>query len=394
MAKTSRRTNRKVKTTPRINRTSKAVILTEEKHVGYETTAWDQVSSDQFASCFRETMNHYNYFYDHKTVVGWARAWVKANMSKTAYKQIKAADDNMISRTAGQVAKIVENGAKLDSATDQAFRRLIQQAIDVGSKTTAEKKQQTSIRRKSPGEILKERAEDLIGEIDQMIDQTFANKSWANPEFKIYDYLTKNEIPYLNAKRLADYLQPQLDELVELTMKKTPELVEGYQYLGGIRVWNKIKGFFQAMIDDLEMYMGAKKTTRKPRAKKAKTASSQVAGLKYLKESPQYKIASVDPTTVIGASVVLLYNTNNRQMTLLTSSSRTGFTISRTSIKDVDVEQSARKRVSSPEKFFQQFTKTTKAGLVRGYNKLKTKPIDVKTSVQVNADTIIWKVFR
>lgn len=395
MARAARKTTKtKVRKAPRVARTSSKSILAEEKHIGYETVDWAAVDPKDFNTKVQETMRHYNYFYDHKTVAKWARVWAKANLTKLQYTNLRAAEDWRISRTAGQLAKMATNGAKFDKDRMKWVKDKIMEAVNAGKEKNKNKPKVPVARKKSPGELLKERFIEMTGEIDAIIDDTFEDRKWDKSDFKMYDFLKSNDVPYLNAKRIFDYLEPQHAEFVELTTHKTDDLVEAYSYLGGIRIWNRIKRFYKAMLDDLELYMGAKKTIRKPRAKKAKTASAQVSGLKYKKDSPEFKIASTDPSSVVGASQIVLFNTKTRVMTLLISDHRDGFAVARTSFKHVDPEKSSRKKIRDPEKFFKTHTKSTKLKLAKAYKAEKTKSSEVNSSVQCSSDIVIWKVFK
>lgn len=394
MARAARKTIKtKPKKAPRVARTSSKSILAEEKHIGYETTDWAAVDPRDFDAKVRETMNHYNYFYDHKTVTKWARQWAKVNLTKLQYTNLRAAEDWRISRTAGQLSKMAMNGAKFDKARTKWLKNKLMEAVDAGKAKNKASKNSVVFHRKSPGELLKERASDLIADIDEIIDQTFKDRSWDKTDFKMYDFLKTHDVPYINAKRIADYLQPTLDEFVDLTKNKPDDLVEGYTHLGGIRIWNRIKRFYQGMIDDLNLHMGTKKTVRKPRTQKAKTASAQVQGLKFRKESAEYKIASVDPSTIVGASQVYLFNTKTRVLSCLLTNHSSGFTVARTSIKNVDPEKSTKKKLRKPEDFFARQSRATKTKLAKAYTAVNTKGSSVNSSVQVNGDTIIWKVF-
>lgn len=396
MARTARKTTRKAKRTSYAARVSKASILAEEKQVGYETTDWGAVSSSEFISKVRETINHYNYFYDHKSVVKWAHEWAKNNLTKLQAQNLQACEDSMISRTACHYAKMMTNGAKFDTKTQKWVKMKLMESVERGEIRRKNKAEAPKVAaKKSPAELMKERASDLLAEIDEVIDITFNERNWDKTEFSMFDFLKLQDAPYLNAKRAYDYLLPQYEEFVELTTKKTDDLVEAYSHLGDICVWNSIKRFYKTMLDDTQLYMNSKKAVRNSYTKKkVKTASSQVQNLKYKKDSPEYKITSVDPTTIVGASQVILFNTRTRVATFLVAAAPTGFEVDRQSIKGVDVEKSSRRKLRNPDKFFKENARSTKTKLAKSYASQKTKASAVNNSVRVSTDMVIYKVHK
>ena len=69
------------------------------------------------------------------------------------------------------------------------------------------------------------------------------------------------------------------------------------------------------MLLDLEKVKASTKATRKTRTPKVKTADKQVAKMQFLKESSEYKLTSVLPTTVPGAMRLYTFNVKNKEFT-------------------------------------------------------------------------------
>jgi len=95
--------------------------------------------------------------------------------------------------------------------------------------------------------------------------------------------------------------------------------------------------------------MISKKATRKTRVKKVKSAGTQVSSLKYKKIDPDLKVTSVDPTRIIGASTVYLFNAKTRNLTKLETNKKTGFEVKGTTIQNVDIENCLTYNIRKPE---------------------------------------------
>lgn len=389
MAKaTTKKVVKKAVSSPRKN--TNAARLLEEKHIGYETTDW--TNPRNMDAKVMETLRHYNYFYDISDGVKWAKEWIKQNRPKNDLKYFSMAEDWRVSMTLGGLCKMMLNGASFDEKRMTWINNKIQEVIDYAKNVEKQKKkakEEVKVERKSAADIVKEKTHDFIAELEDRLDH------WTeqDEEFSVYEELKKVDAAYNTAKAVYDYYKPLVEELEELTTKKTDDLVEAYtKSLGGIRMQKRYLAFVKKFIADAEMFMNSKKAVRKPRAKKTVTASQQIAKVVYQKESSEFKITSIEPSNIVGASMVVLFNTKTRDVTILNSSSGNGFTVKGTTIQDIDIENSQRKKVRKPEPFLAEATKSTKARLKRVFEELKTKPAEANG--RLNSDTIILKAYK
>lgn len=367
-------------------------IMVEEKHVGRETTDWKNILPEDMEKKVYETLRHYGYFYDVKDSYKWAIEWVKINRTKQDLKNFKAAPERHFSSTVSGLCKMLMNGAVFNEKRmgfiNKNVNEQIQRGINKAEEATEEKI--VDIRKKSPAEIVKERTSDFIAEIEEVIDM-FGGKAHVDwDEYSVYNELQRIDAPYNTAKAVVDYYTPLRDEIQELVEEKTDDLVEVYTWLGPRKRKQYLK-VIQSIIDDAEKYMMSKKAVRKTRKKKDTPASKQVEKMKYMANSAEYKLVSVDPINIVGASEVYLFNTKYRTMTYLVTQSPKGFEVKGTTIQGIDVEASYKKTLRKPEEFFSEFTKTTKAKARKLLKDLKTK--EASCNGRVNDQTIIVKVY-
>lgn len=367
-------------------------ITAEEKHIGRETINWSEIAQSEMENKVYETLRHYGYFYDYKDSYKWTIEWVKQNKDKETLKLFRAAPERLFSTTVNGLCKMMLNGAKFSEKRMTFIENKIDEQVGRGKSKLEEAKEETvsDVVKKSPADIIKERTSDFIAEIEEVIDM-FGGKTYIDwDEYSVYNELQKVDAAYNTAKAVVDYYTPLRDEIKELVEDKTEDLVEAYSWLS-VRKRKQYLNVIQSIIDDAEKYMMSKKAVRKPRKKKDTPATKQVEKMKYMSDSAEFKLVSVDPVNIVGASEVYLFNTKYRTMTYLVTQSPKGFEVKGSTIHGVDIEASYKKKLRKPEEFLSGFAKATKARARKILKELKTK--EATCNGRVNDQTIIVKVY-
>jgi hypothetical protein len=366
-------------------------VAAEEKHVGRETTDWSSIPADRYQWAVYETLRHYGYFYDSKDSFKWAAEWIKANMEKEALREFKASQDRLFPMTAGGLCKIMLNGGKITEKARSIVDREISAARKRGIIALTEKTEEDSLpQKKTIADIMKENTSNFIAQIEGVLDDRYRGVWQDVDEYSVYNELKRMDLPAVTAKAIVDYYTPIRDEIDELINQKTPDLVEGYRNLSAKEKRDYLK-LLNNIIEDAERYQQSKKAVRKTRAKLPKSASQQVSKVKYLKESNEFKLTSIDPSKIVGADTVYLFNTKSRQVICLTTNDAGGFKVQGTTIQNFDEKASNRRTIRKPEEFFTEFMKATKSKSVQQYNALTTKP--APANGRINEHMIILKAY-
>lgn len=249
-------------------------------------------------------------------------------------------------------------------------------------------KPKVNLHTRSPMEIVKDRTEDFIGEIEAVIDQfdTGVDMDWEN--YSVYNELQKTDAAYNIAKGIFDYYKPLENEIRELVEQKTKDLVEAYAHWS-VRKQKQYLSIIEQIVSDAERYMESKKAVRKIRKPKVKSADKQVEKVQYLTQSNEYKLTSIHPSQIIGARRVYLFNTKDRTITELVSRLREGFSVTGTTIQGVDEEVSRQTKLRKPEEFIPIVQKKTPNQIDKEWKNLTTK--DQKANGRVNKYTIIMR---
>lgn len=108
-----------------------------------------------------------------------------------------------------------------------------------------------------------------------------------------------------------------------------------------------MKAWFKNVIERLSKVKKVAKV-RKPRVRKVNPIK-MAAKVKYLKTDAALKIDSLNPTEIVGAKKVYLYDTKYKRITKLISGTAAGFTIKGTTVQGFDVEKSSVTFFKKPE---------------------------------------------
>jgi hypothetical protein len=141
------------------------------------------------------------------------------------------------------------------------------------------------------------------------------------------------------------------------------------------------------------------KATRKTRKPKSKPAAKVVEKVKYKKTDDKYKLASVDPASIVGATTLWVFNTKTRKLGRYVASEidptgagreGSGLSVKGTTITGFDEAQSIQKTLRKPDDTLKDFKAAGKVKLRKFMEELPTT--ETKLNGRLNPDTIILKV--
>jgi hypothetical protein len=249
-------------------------------------------------------------------------------------------------------------------------------------------KPKVNIVTRSPMEIVKDRTEDFIGAVEEVLDDFHRGIDLDVENYSPYNELQKIDAAYNIAKGVYDYYSPLREELVELIEKKSEDLVEAYSHLKPKKKKEYLR-LVEIIVEDAERYMNSKKAQRKIRKPKVKSADKQVAKVQYQKESDEYKITSIDPAAIVGARRVYLFNTKERFLIELVCRLPGGFEVSGTTVKGLDEDQSRQIRLRKPMDFIPIVQSKTPTQIAKEWKTLTT--VEGPTTGRINKNTIILR---
>ena len=248
---------------------------------------------------------------------------------------------------------------------------------------------------RSPMEILKVKTNDMLANIDDVIDDHVSNHEVNNAltafdELNIYSKFNKEGTAYNTAKASFDHIEKLTEEIELLLTKKDDQLTEAYSFMKPKRQ-KVLLAFLIEIRDDIKRYMLNKKATRKTKAPTIMTADKQVSKIKYAKESVEYKIQSINPVSIIGASQLYTFNTKNRVLTEYLTSSPKGFEMKGTTLQNLN-SSSRSIRLRKPEDILPDIQSKPVSRINAIWNGLTTK--QSVPNGRINNDTILVRIFK
>lgn len=328
-------------------------------------------------------LNYYNYL----DLVGksalqreWTLEYVRSHgFTPDEVEAVSRMEDWRISTAIASISRMVNRGVSLDPSILDGHDRRIRDEVESYRRRLETR---AAERRRGPDELggpHLDRSTELknhhIGHVEEMLDR-FVTGGFSEP-FSTYDYLVRSDAPQAVARGVADYYRPKLEEM------RRAKRSEGF-HLKTSEI-NSLVDQLSSIIDEADRYAGNKRVS-KPRQKKLPDASKLVRNLRYLSGHSDLKLVSVDPTKIIGATTVWLYNVKYKQLRRLTGDS---LTVSGSTIKDYDPDRSEGRILRHPEEVLKRVLSGTSRTLPRVFDDVRTKPIQVNG--RVNSDTIILR---
>jgi hypothetical protein len=418
-----------VRGAPRIKRGNK---LTEPSWEG-----WEEWTGEQYHRANQHARAWYYENYKPADLYPAVWKWMEQNdYTKEQLRQAKAAPSFELSITAGITAKLLMNGMPdYNEKHDKYWESLpgtmgntapatkflkarIERAIEAGTSVVEEKKAIEKENKDIYVPTIQERIRDQAYVQSEAIDEWLEGwitdpKSFDPKGFNFKVHFQKMGVTQAHARKLKTFYVDALTDFDDLEryptagqLKKMSEhdadmwvqLKEGYVHLKKADIKN-YRIAIGELLTALEFVIDTAKATRKPRKPKVYSADKIVAKLKYLKVDDKYKLASINPTEVVGASELWVFNTKTRKLGKYIASNidpkgmkrdGSGLSVKGTTIIGFDEKLSIQKTLRKPEEQLKEFKAAGKVKLRTFLEEIKTT--DTKLNGRSNLETVLLKV--
>jgi len=291
---------------------------------------------------------------------------------------------------------------------------LIEKGKVVVEEVKAEEKAKKNVYVPTIQERLKEQAFIQAEAIDEWLEGWVRDPKTFDPKgFNFKKHFQELNVTQAHARKLKAFYEHELEDYDELErmptagqLKKMSEheadmwaqLKEGYSHLKKADI-AKYRKAIETVNAELEFIIDQAKATRKPRKPKARSASKIVEKLKFNKADDKYSIASIDPTTIVGASELWVFNTKTRKLGKYVASNidprgtmreGSGLSVKGTTIIGFDENLSIQKTLRKPADQLKEFKNAGKVALRKFLDEINTT--DIKLNGRCNPDTVLLKV--
>lgn len=366
-------------------------LMMDEKYTGEEPSFINRKFKDESERriAMMQAFFYYNYFNNgkhfKKDLIKYAKDELK--FTKDKLQLLDDAPDWTSELQSGALLRMRSRGFALRDDEVQRINDNIERMLKHGARKVKVEEDETP---KAPIISIQDRirnkvSETVLGDLEDMLDEWIKGKS---PVMDVYEAMKAAILPAQAAKHIIDWAENHRSEIQGSIDKIDPQLVEGYSHLS-LKRKKEFVSWFESIITDAQRFGTNTKTVRKTRVKKPVSLEKQVSKLKYLKESPEQKLVSIDPSLIIGATELWTYNVKYKTLTRFIAESGVGFEIKGTTLQKYDQSTSQSKTLRKPEETLSEVLSSSKTKAAKLFASLTTKPKE--PNGRINEDTIILK---
>jgi len=362
------------------------------KFTGDEPT-WHNCAKEGFQDKLGKCLNFYNYYLDREDYIPIIQEYMKKN----SYSDDDIASiphvpkSSFVFNITGKLCRCYNMGMPEFSTnrdrvknnigfmlSDAKREILLNKSSPVKTANSAPKPNVHSI-------MTKKVQSNVLCELEEMLDV------WTEPKAKIKkmpiaSILRGENIPVSFIGPVVRWLERHKNDYTDAYEKRCPDMVEGFSYLSAPQLRNRIKAIDE-MLNEIVLYKSSKKAARKPRVKKPKSADKQVSRLNYLNESVEYCMQSCDPTRIVCAQTMFMFNTKYRKVTIFKAAGPDGFTVQGSTLRGFDETKSYSFTLRKPKEVLPILASKTERQVNKELSKLKAKRNPAKG--RINKDTIL-----
>ena len=227
---------------------------------------------------------------------------------------------------------------------------------------------------------------DFVSAVEGVIDDFIVSNYKLKHDF--YKQLTEAGCKSVHARKMRQVYLELYNQFVDVYNKDDEYLEEAWGYLKPKTV-KKMMDFHGMILDDIDRIIKNASAQRKPRKTKVVSTSKLLKTFKYQKDSPEFKLVSINPEKIIGASELWIFNTRYKTLGVYYAQNTVrGFSVKGCTIQHFDKETSMQKTARKP---MEALSGLNKRSLRKSLKDMKTK--DQTLTGRINAQTILLGAF-
>jgi len=318
--------------------------------------------------------NYANYTFD----VAFLAKTVREYFKTTHNTKIPASIPDWQYSKHGKVCWLLSNGVDITLETVNEMISAINNII--GTYNSKEKSNDNTVAKKRS--IVDIKTDNIISEFEELVDIVMTNQKFTN--IKPYDIISKysGRIDY---ELINEHFKKQLKQL---SNKNYSEFYENYSN----DYKKKLKELFKLILNDVEKFkenVKQSKPARNPRKKRKVNPEKIISKLNYLKSFKELSLESIHPSKIVNAKILWTYNTKTKELNQYVSD--VGFTVKGSTLCNINIEASCKKRLRKPKEVLKKLMSGGKVVQNNLLKELTTKPLTVNG--RINKNTILLKIY-
>jgi hypothetical protein len=358
---------------------------------------WDSnISAEDAPFKVVKSLYWYRVYATPKQLKQWTLKYVKDNIGVKEVKNYRNGNKSDYEET-GAACRLLEKGCPVEFIQNKINNGLSEIKGDTASvrkrSSEAAKKSQQNKIKADPKEKFKYQLGEYLYKINMEIDRIIEHpkikkKDWFKPE----DYFKSNNIKPEFAVEIMNNINPILNELKLALDGEDEQLVEAYEWLKR-RYHTRLIEFITNIVDVAKKYSNKRLTNKqgKKKKKKSTTPAMKVKKLPYMEKFDDLGLTSIDPKEIIGANMLIIYNTQSRLIYLYTAKGNYGLSVQGASIIGFDKEESLIKKLRNPKHSIHMVKSVAKKFAIEHIKNVKTMEKPVRE--RLNKNCVILRVF-
>jgi len=405
----------------RVRKPLGGIAAPDEKYTGTEPVwdGWQNWDVEKFWKERSRALFFYNYYSNARDLKHNVIEWMEVNgYTKEKVEAVKAAPEYLPGVTISSFCRMFNRGMpglhpnlqgyidKMPGLSGTAkcdiefVKEHLQDTIRVGmNEITLEKNREqkeadgTAPKIVSPMILLKRKIwATVLLDLDVLMDEWMDTPEGTPIKtIDLFEKIRSYGLPAMGLGYIEEWLKRHLEEMEGAAEGADEDLVQAYSYLNKDQLQERIKAF-RAMLEDVNRAKHSAKAQRAPREKKPTSALKQIAKLNYLKDSPDFKISSINPVRAVGAYRLLVFHVKERLLLDFVAQSAAGLQISGSTLKNLDNTLTRCKRLRKPDEFLPTVLNGTQRQINNGWEKLTTT--QSTPPGRINKDMVLVRVFE
>ena len=338
-------------------------------------------------------LNHYGYAYGKKELKKHIAKWMQStgDWDSKDPARVIAGPDGWFPGTLGRLGKAWSDGWVFNSREveymQSEIRKYLKKCGNVPTAVVTDSAKKTGMPELTIQDRIKLKINDHIGHFEEQQD-LLSTVGKVDP--KTFAYLKKENVPQNMLKGIAEPFIERLAEWKEAKAGTCEDLKEAYSHWQA-KDYKKYFAFVEGILADIDAYAKTKKAVKVARVKKAPNKQKLVSKVKYAKDNTQYKVASIDPVSIIGATELYVFNVKTRKLGRYVADSHMAtLSVKGTTVTGFDTQASTQKTLRKPERQLPEFTGASKANKRKYLNTIKS--VEIALNGRLNSDTILLHV--
>lgn len=368
------------------------------KFTGGEPLFATQPDEDRRAAALVIAFNWYSKYYDRKTAKEQLALYVENtsfehNNPSELGKLLRKVDEKEVMATYGWLARLALRGLTLTTVEKQRIADEISRLVKTLAKPELiQKVEVEKTNRPNVQEIMREKARDAAGTLEGELDEfILAGAKTSGVNVNTVGVLSGHNVMPQHISILSEVWKKKLEEFTLVLSGSDKQLNEAYGHYSKHQIKAVIK-FIEAVLAGLDSYINVKKVSRAPRKRKAVSPEKQASKIKFLKSFEEFKLTSVHPAKIVGATEVWAYDAAKRKLWYLVADSHVGtLGVKGTSIFGFDAAKSGVKTVRKPAEVLKKLMAAGKPAARKIFAEINS--VQAQPNGRSNENLVILKVY-